>query len=218
MSTDIKYCNETSILSLSWPLLSSITRDLEYTFDIGLQGDYYEFGVYFGGSFQHAQREAHRLNLNGTRFWGFDSFRGLPEVADTDLDAGFHSGAYTCDRATTERLLNQWGFDWSCADLIEGWYEDTLTSTLAAEKDMKPAAVVAVDCDLYKSTVPVLRFMSPLLQSGTVIIFDDWGNYKEDDGERKAFMEFISDHPEWVAEDLPSFSDNDKSFVMRKRV
>jgi hypothetical protein len=197
--------------------LESISRAFEHVATESMTGDYYEFGLYSGGSFQHAQREAKRLGLSKTRFWGFDSFQGLPEVTDADRAVGFSTGAYACDRATVERLLNQWEFDWSCAELIEGWYEDSLTPTLAAEKGMRPAAIVTVDCDIYKSTVPVMRFMTPLIQPGTVIIFDDWYCFKERDGERKAFGEFIGAHPEWLAEYLPSFGWSDQSFVIRKR-
>ena len=40
------------------------------------------------------------------------------------------------------------------------------------------AAVVYIDCDLYESTRPVLRFMSHFLQNGTIVCFDDYFNYK----------------------------------------
>jgi len=213
-----KYCNDTSILGLSAHLFKAISNGLEHAATESISGDYYEFGLYFGGSFQHAQREAKRLNLAGMRFWGFDSFQGLPEVTALELAVGFSAGAYACDRPTVERLLNQWDFDWSCAELIEGWYENSLTSTLASEKGMKPAAVITVDCDIYRSAAPVMRFMAPLIQPGTVIIFDDWYCFRERDGERKAFGEFISAHPEWSAEYLVSLDWCDQSFIMRKRL
>ena len=48
------------------------------------------------------------------------------------------------------------------------------------ELELKKAAFVYIDCDLYESTVPVLRFVLPLLQTGTVIAFDDWYSFNGD--------------------------------------
>ena len=49
-----------------------------------------------------------------------------------------------------------------------------------------------IDVDYYKSTVEVLSFIEPLLNDGTIIIFDDWFNYKghPNRGEQKAFREW----------------------------
>ena len=63
--------------------------------------------------------------------------------------------------------------------------------------DGSKAAVIYVDCDLYKSTVPVLKFIVPFLQRGTIIVFDDWNCFYGDPelGERKAWSEFLSANP-----------------------
>ena len=57
----------------------------------------------------------------------------------------------------------------------------------------RKAAVIYVDCDLYESTVPVLKFIKPFLQRGTIIVFDDWNCFHGDPdrGERRAFKEFM---------------------------
>jgi hypothetical protein len=69
---------------------------------------------------------------------------------------------------------------------------------------MRPAEVVVIDCDLYVSTVPVLRFIKDRLQPGTVVLFDDWNGWSFSDemGERRAFHEFLAENPEWTAEPL----------------
>ena len=188
-------------------LLFPITKALE----VAARGDYYEFGLYAGCSFHHAQVEADRLGLpKEMNFWGFDSFQGIPQATNGEQTTFGAGGNYACDRATVERLHNQFGVDWSRVHLIEGWYDDTLTKTLTVEKGMKPASVVLVDCDLYQSTVPVLKFIEPLLQDRTIIIFDDWGSFGAEDGEvkgeKKAFREFLLQHPEWFAFDFMEFN------------
>lgn len=58
--------------------------------------------------------------------------------------------------------------------------------------------MVYIDCDLYKSTVPVLDFVRGFLQVGTVIVFDDWNCYhaRPDHGERRAWAEFVQANPQ----------------------
>jgi len=206
-------------LGLSAYLPKAVTHAFEHTQANAVHGDYYEFGLYAGCVFHHAQQEASRLGMTDMRFWGFDSFQGLPEVLASDHAVGFNTGDYSCSRDIVEKLLNRFGVDWSRVQLIEGWYNESLTDTLATERGMGPAAVVNVDCDIYISTVPVLKFIEPLLQSGTVIIFDDWNCFRDtNDGEKRAFGEFLAAHPEWTTEDLPSVDWCDRSFVMRKRL
>jgi O-methyltransferase len=198
----------------------ALTKVLESTKD-KIVGDYYEFGLYAGFTFYHAQQEAKRLNLDYMNFWGFDSFCGLPEVDELDaigIAGIFSTGAYACDEETVRKLLNQFVVDWGRTHLIAGWYDDTLTDVLAIEKGMKQASVILVDCDLYQSTVPVLKFIEPLVQSGTVILFDDWNCFGDSDkGERRAFREFLEAHPKWNAEEFFSFGWHGQSFIMHRK-
>ena len=87
---------------------------------------------------------------------------------------------------------------------VKGWFEESLTPELADELLPTRAAVVYVDCDLYASTVPVLRFVRPFLQRGTVLVFDDWFCFHGDPnrGQRRAFREFCLRHPEIAFEEF----------------
>lgn len=189
----------------------AITAALEYTCG-RVGGDYYEFGLYAGSSFYHAQQEARRLDLSAMNFWGFDSFQGLPAVTAKPDIGRFVPGLYTCSLETVRLLHNCFGVDWRRTHLIKGWYEDTLNATLVKERGMAPAAVVVVDCDLYTSTVPVLRFIAPLLQPRTVIIFDDW----HQGGEQQAFREWLPRYPQWGAKEyrVKDMDYHQKMFIM----
>ena len=44
----------------------------------------------------------------------------------------------------------------------------------------RKAAVVWVDCDLYSSSVSGLNFLTPHLQYGTLVFFDDWLGHRSD--------------------------------------
>ena len=58
--------------------------------------------------------------------------------------------------------------------------------------------MIMIDCDLYESTVPVLEFITDLVQQGTIIVFHDWFRFKGDPncGEQKACREWLDQHPE----------------------
>jgi O-methyltransferase len=164
-----------------------------------LGGSYYEFGLYRGYTLWFAQRAADSLGLTGMRFHGFDSFAGLPEVTGIDASTGeFATGDYACSREEVEGLLDRWGFDWSRGDLTAGLFSSLDPSLRPRE----PACVVLVDCDLYASTLSALAYLAPLLQDGTILLFDDWSCFggSPEHGERKAFSEFMASHPEWRSE------------------
>lgn len=186
----------------------------------GPSGDYYEFGLYRGYTFWHAQKAADRIGMQEMRFFGFDSFDGLPEVQGEDKKAGFFvPGDYSCSKEEVTRLLSEHDFDWARGTLIEGFFDESLNDSLYRDHGMDRASLVMIDCDLYQSTVPVLRFMEPILQEGTIIIFDDWYCFNEaaDRGEPRAFREFLDNHPHWTAESIMEYPGYGKVFVMHRR-
>lgn len=174
----------------------------------GPVGDYYEFGLYRGFTLWSAQNAANRAGLSDMRFFGFDSFSGLPEVEGADREAAiFIPGDYSCSGLEVRQHLTEHGFDWSRAHLIEGFFDESLNDAIKSELAMGPAAAVMIDCDLYQSTVPVLQFIEPLLQQGTVILFDDWHCFggEDDKGEPRAFAEFLARNAHWRAEVLTDY-------------
>ena len=181
-------------------------------------GDYYEFGLFRGYTLLAAFRECERLGLHGMHLYGFDSFRGLPDLDDQDSpDARFFSGQFAASRDRVEKDLTRRGIDWSRVELIEGFFEDSLTEELKASLPRKNAAVVLLDCDLYSSTATALRWVDDLLMPGSVLLFDDWASYdgREDVGQPRAFSEFLSARSQWRADDFGSFSKHGKAFVLR---
>ncbi len=183
----------------------------------GLEGDYFEFGLYRGSNFSAAQRLAARYGLAPEmRFFGFDSFQGLPEPAGVDIAGEFRKGDYACSRAEVTAKLHSRGVDWERVHLVEGWYEESLTPTLKSALDPSKVGVALVDCDLYESTVPVLRFLASLLQEGSILLFDDWNCFDRSDqkGERRAFREFLIENPQLAAERWLTFGRRGQAFVM----
>ena len=79
------------------------------------------------------------------------------------------------------------------------------------------ASIVHIDCDLYDSTKEVLNFIENIIILGTILIFDDWDSFKDEDvenmGERKAFKEWSLFN---CFDELCDFGGCGKAFIMKK--
>jgi O-methyltransferase len=183
-----------------------------------VSGDCMEFGLFKGYSFWYAQQVAQRLQLDSMRFFGFDSFAGLPEPKGIDAtkEERFYQGQYACSRATVEQNLDAHGVDWDRTFLIEGFFADSLTAATRKTYGMKRVALALIDCDLYESTVEVLEFLAPMVGDGSILIFDDWNSFGDGDdkGQRRAFREFLAENRQLSADPLFAYGHYGQVFVV----
>jgi len=171
---------------------------------IELEGDYLEFGVFRGETFRNAIRAARqgfRATKEGRflgRFFAFDSFQGLPPVPSMNARTNVYAaGEFAAPRASFERTVASVRRH-AVIDVVPGWFADTLNAETACRLRLEKAAFVNVDCDLYESTVTVLEFVTPLLQTGTVLYFDDWFSQRGsmNHGEALAAAEWLARNPQ----------------------
>ncbi|HEX2095572.1 MAG TPA: TylF/MycF/NovP-related O-methyltransferase [Longimicrobiaceae bacterium] len=198
--------DSSDFLVLSPHTTEGLSRCFEKLRELGAtSGDYLEFGVFQGHSLLHAYREAERLGLGEMRFFGFDSFAGLPEPDGAD-DAPMHTltgvdrleaGMFVSSREEVLARLAAHGADLSRIRLVEGYFHDTLNPATRERLGLREAAIVLVDCDLYDSTRRVLDFVRELLRDRSILVFDDWNIFGADParGERRAFAEFLERNP-----------------------
>jgi len=170
---------------------------MDYVRSNRLEGDYLEFGVWRGGTFIPAYHfsKAMGKNLAKMKFYGFDSFEGLPEIKGLDKKKFLHfsKGDYSFGIESLKKIMKKSGVDMPRVRLIKGWYDKVLNNELKRKIPIKKAAIIWIDCDLYKSTIPVLNFITDYLQNGTIIVFDDWFCFRgnPEQGEQKAFKEWL---------------------------
>lgn len=162
-----------------------------------LVGDYYEFGCHRCRTFRMALTEARYHNLSDMRFYAFDSFEGLPEPTSSPHINIWQKGALKTSIEDFRSMIVQHGIYVDNTEIIKGFYNDILTPDLQQKMlaTGRRIAVATVDCDLYESAVPVLKFIEPLLQEGSVIYMDDlFGGYKGNPtkGVARAFLEWQS--------------------------
>lgn len=188
---------------------------------IAVQGDYYEFGVFKGHTFLQAQLGARELGIDRMRFFGFDSFQGLPPVVGVDStgEQHFYEGQYACSLERVTAELTRHGADWQRSFLIKGYFHETLNPETRLTYRMNRASVVLLDSDLYESAAQALEFLRDMLTDPAILIMDDWNAFDRDDGrgERLALAEFLRAHPEWTAEPWFHYGTYGQVFILRQR-
>lgn len=126
--------------------------------------DFFEFGVYEGVSFKTWTE----INKNSkSRFFGFDSFTGLPEKWKTFFSS-FPKGTF--DTKGKLPLIKD-----NRVNFIKGYFQDTLTEFLA-NFIPKNQIIIHIDVDLYTSSLFVLTSMDKHLTEGAIIIFDEFSS------------------------------------------
>jgi hypothetical protein len=124
----------------------------------GVPIDYLEFGVWKGDTILYwAEINKHAQS----RFFGFDSFEGLPE----------QWGAYQKGYFSTGGAIPATSY---CrVSFVKGWLQDTVPPFLRGFEP-RNQLVIHVDADLYSSTLFLLTSLDRFLVPGTVLIFDEF--------------------------------------------
>jgi hypothetical protein len=120
--------------------------------------DYIEFGVSTGGSFRWWVKA---LNNPDTRFYGFDTFTGLPEAWGPYKKGDMGNGNEAPVIEDNRHIF------------FQGLFQQTLIGFLSTYKSDKPK-VVHLDADIYSSTLYVLTLMTPYLRKGDILLFDEF--------------------------------------------
>jgi len=137
---------------------------------------YFEFGVFEGNSllmFYDLYKKY--SNTQNALFYGFDSFKGLPEeTLDKNNPSYWNNGQYSTSGNISPNLNKE------NIIIVEGFFSESLTEAFAATLNQK-IGLLHIDCDIYTSTYQALDFCfkNDLIVPGTIIMYDDWGGYHE---------------------------------------
>lgn len=158
-----------------------------------VEGMNLEFGVYKGWSINTAAEICpDRI------FYGFDSFKGLPEPwVKNDINTVPAGHFYLPEPPEVRENVK----------LVIGWYQDTLPKWL--EKHTDKISYLHIDSDLYSSAKYILNSLDSQIVRETVILFDDLLYYRHRkpqvrydnwrDGEYKALEEWLDLHKRKVS-------------------
>ncbi|HEX8460411.1 MAG TPA: TylF/MycF/NovP-related O-methyltransferase [Segetibacter sp.] len=137
--------------------------------------NYMEFGVAGGQSFNwFMTQNAHA----DSRFYGFDTFDGLPE------DWGpFKKGAFT-NNNVLPAIKDERG------KFFQGLFQQTVPGFLTG-LDNTRRNVLMMDADLWSATLYALTSLAPYLKKGDIIFFDE---FVVPTHEFKAFLDFTESY------------------------
>lgn len=191
----------------------------DYLVGAQIPGDYCEFGVYRGNTFSYAYKLMSGL-FPRMKYFAFDSFEGLPTPHGLDAVEGytsnFHENEFACTEEDFVTNLKRNGVNLDRVHTTKGWFDQTLSDDKAKEYGIDKIAAAWIDCDLYESTVPVLKFILPHLSVGSVIVFDDWKCFRNlpDFGEQRACREWLAANPKLSLNELFSFGSHGLAFTV----
>lgn len=187
-------------------------RIMEYVVNSRIEGDVFEFGTFNGytartlAEMMYAYQHQGHLRL-------YDSWEGFPAMEGGDAE---------CPEVVQHKTWKQG----DCTPIIPNadvWIEKILSmvlpervhcvkgfynDTFIPEPKSLQASVIHIDCDLYESTVYVLRqmFDCNLVSEGAVIMFDDWNNNFGSNkyGERKAVKTMFPQYKDGIRWNIPT--------------
>lgn len=127
-------------------------------YDLDTNIDYLEFGVSKGYSFKWWINRIKNINA---KFYGFDTFTGLPEpwgpFKQGDMGNGNNPPIIDDNRHV----------------FYQGLFQQTLLPFLKNYKNNK-RKVIHMDADIYSATLYVLTIMTPFLKPGDILFFDEF--------------------------------------------
>jgi predicted O-methyltransferase YrrM len=139
---------------------------------VRVPGNVIEFGVAQGASTRVLRSELRCLRrqqpkIGSRRLFACDSFRGLPEQFET-----LAAGTFACEPPRIRGV-----------ELVVGYFDDTLDDALA--RRVGRVALASLDADLESSTMCALRWLTPLLDQGSLLLFDEFDG--DGGAERRAY-------------------------------
>jgi hypothetical protein len=140
-----------------------------------IPANYLEFGVASGKSFQWFLSQ---MPNSQNRFYGFDTFTGLPE------DFGIYKKGMFNNNTQPPPI------DDKRAKFYQGLFQQTLPGFLK-ELDNTRRNIIMMDADLYSATLYVLSSLAPFLKKDDIIFFDEFAVPTH---EFKAFLDFVQSY------------------------
>lgn len=204
-----------------------------------VEGDIFEFGVGTGHSLillaflqndwinrcpeWFGDEENHPYKR---KFIGFDSFEGLPfDEGHKRWHKGMFRESYRLNHPWLERgekikpqyvhdLFATFGYE--LPQLEVGLFSETIPKVIPRKYNR--AAMIHINSNLYESCKDVLDNIGPLLQQGTVLMFNEYFAFQASPkhGEQRAFREFLEENPHITALEYKQYSRSSKSFIICK--
>ena len=169
----------------------------------GVPGAIVECGVWRGGSSMIAASALQHAGDTTRQLWLYDTFEGMPEPSETDIDfMGRAAASQLADRTDSrhEQVLARTSLEEVRANLVgvghpearshfvKGLVEETIPADAPTQ-----IALLRLDTDWESSTRHELEHLWPRVAVGGVLIVDDYGHWA---GARAAVDAFFGSRPD----------------------
>ena len=159
-SQDIKNTrNDFFTFKRHYPKRYKLYRYVSERFDlINNPFTYIEFGVAGGHSFRWWVSQSSHASC---RFYGFDTFEGLPEAWGTFNKSDMSASMPAIDDTRVK--------------FFKGLFQDTIPEFLRGyDQTNEMLKIIHLDADLFSSTLHALTSIAPYLRKGDILIFDEF--------------------------------------------
>jgi hypothetical protein len=190
----VKYVKNNNLTMGSIIKLIDTAMAVKYIIKNNISGDFVECGVWKGGSIMAMIYKLLELNILDRKIWAFDTYEGMTEPGDDDIDFQNKTAKELMDQKianilcissyeeTTTNILNT-GYPHNMIQFVKGRVEETIPRS-----NVEQIALLRLDTDWYESTMAELNYFYPKLVKGGVLIIDDYGHWK---GCKKAVDEYF---------------------------
>ena len=208
-------------LEFSVAKYQAIKKAMFITAHDATDGNYLEFGVFTGSSFNFAMKVNRKIEKifgkTDCEFIGFDSFKGFGEIKKDDENPRFKDHIFSVNKSKVIKNIKKCSKNQKMR-IIEGFYQDTIKNKTTLDLNIGKARVVMIDCDLKEATSLALEFIKPSIQEGTIILFDDHVFFKgnKNKGEYGAFSDFKKKYPEILFRRIFDYGYGSKAFIAYK--
>lgn len=179
----------------------SLIEAVKYIHKYHIEGDIVECGVWKGGSMLAIAETLHRLGDTQRKLFLYDTFEGMSEPSGVDETFDGDNAATLLQKDqqksgliwaystldTVKQTMNLSKYPAENIHYVKGKVEDTIPA-----QTPQKIALLRLDTDWYESTKHELIHLFPLLQTGGILIIDDYGFWK---GARKAVDEYFEQIP-----------------------
>jgi O-methyltransferase len=177
-------------------------KAVEYIVNRKIPGAFVECGVWKGGSCMVMAKTLLRLHADRPIYL-YDTFTGMPKPTEEDRIAWNdrpvlekweedqrgekdNFGSWAVGRQEVEKNLQTTGYPHHLLRFVEGDVAKTLRQTIPEQ-----IALLRLDTDWYASTRVELELLYPRLQTGGVLVIDDYGHFT---GARRAVDEYFQEN------------------------
>jgi hypothetical protein len=190
------------------PRLQALIDAVRYVERRGVPGAFVECGVWRGGSVLAMISTLQATRGSDRAIWLYDTFEGMTEPTERDVSA-FEPPALSVWREAEQKGVRPWSEVFGSDVFNEDDVRRTVTATgypserlhfvrgpveetIPGEIPDRPLALLRLDTDWYASTRHELEHLYPRLETGGVLIVDDYGHH---DGCRQAVDEYFEGQP-----------------------